>query len=193
MFNFYKSALSGDITSPLCADYKSEWRSCGDNKEKLIKLALRQQSIPYFITHCENGCGLSMDYIINEYGDFINGKSVIHDADGVEGYTYGLYVDFKGILTASNDVSCMMWCNTPQINIEPTRAVILYIGCNSDVRIVLGGYNTLKIYVFDNSRVEVSNAHEDSSGIVYRYGNAKAIRGKYCLCDIKVFDKELRL
>ena len=55
MFSFYKAALQGAITSPLCADYKNEWRGCGNDKDKLVKLVMRQQSLPYFITHCYNG------------------------------------------------------------------------------------------------------------------------------------------
>ena len=72
MFMFYKNALSGALTAPLCADYTSEWRGCKDDKAKLVKLVMRQQSLPYFITHCYQGKGLSKDYILNNFREYIN-------------------------------------------------------------------------------------------------------------------------
>jgi hypothetical protein len=57
MMQFYKAALQGAITDPLCIEYKNEWRACGDDKERLMRLGLRQQSLPYVITHCYQGKG----------------------------------------------------------------------------------------------------------------------------------------
>ena len=105
MMNFYKAGLLGTLTQqPLCESYKEEWRACGDDKEKLIKLALRQQSQPYIMLHSFNAQGLSKDYLLKEFRNYINGAYTVHDADKVNGYTYELNVARRGIFKTSNDV-----------------------------------------------------------------------------------------
>ena len=121
MLAFYKAALQGEITAPLCAEYKNEWRKCGDDKEKLVKLVMRQQSLPYFITHCYQGKGLSKEYIIKNFSDFINGKRPILDADLVKGYSYALYVDFKAICKPADGFNCIsisIYTSTKSFNVR---------------------------------------------------------------------------
>ena len=195
MFDFYKFALQGALTNPLCADYKNEWRACNGDKDMLVKLVMRQQSIPYFITHCNNGKGLSKEYILNEFGDYINGNKVIFDADGVKGYTYSLYVGYNGVCKPSEDVIALMWCSYNDLEIYTAKCPVIYVGCNSEVHVTLDGYNTPRFYLFDNSKLVIDDANETCSIIVYRYNKDAIIDGgKYCTTkSIKVFDKELRL
>lgn len=196
MFDFYKNALSGAITAPLCADYKNQWRSCNDNKEALVKLVMRQQSIPYFITHCYNGKGLSKEYILQAFKDYINnGKNaIIHDADGVQGYTYSLYVAFEVIFKAAVDVLSFMWCSNTHVVIQASKCPILYVGANSTIHITCEGYNRPKIYLFDNSKVILYDIDSDSEVVIYKYSDSAQVEiGKYCIGKVKTFNKELRL
>jgi len=195
MFLFNKYALQGVLTNPLCAEYKNEWRACGNDKEKLIKLALRQQSLPYFITHCNQGKGLSKEYIMREFGDFINGKAQILDADGVKGYSYSLFVGFNGICKPDNDVSAFMWCNCPKITVSTAKCPILYVACNTELHLVCDGYNSVRVYLFDNSKLVIDDADETCSITIYEYSDKCDVdAGKYCLTEnIKAFRKELRL
>lgn len=197
MFEFYKNALSGAISTPLCAEYKDEWRMCNNDKSKLVQLAVRQQSLPYFITHCYQGKGLSKKYILDNFRDYINmnsEKAIIHDADGVSGYTYALYVSFKGIFRAATDVLAFMWCSNTAVTINATKSPIIYVGAGSMVHIICDGYNCPKIYLFDNSKVVLDDVDEESRISIYKYSdNADVELGKYCLGKIKTFNKELRL
>ena len=195
LFDFYKFALQGVLTNPLCADYKNEWRQCGTDKEKLVTLAMRQQSIPYLVTHCYNGKGLSKEYILKEFADYINGKRQILDADGVADYTYSLYVAFDGILKADSDVLACMWCNSTSIEIDAAKCPVIYIACGSQVHLCLNGYNAPRIYLFDDSKVFIDDADETCSVTIYNYsGKAGCVIGKYCTTNnIKEFQKELRL
>lgn len=195
MFDFYKYALQGVLTNPLCADYKNEWRGCGNDKEKLVKLVMRQQSLPYFITHCYNGKGLSKEYILREFPDFINGKRPIVDADGVSGYTYSIYVAFNGICKPDNDVIACMWCNSINVEIKHTKCPVIYVGCGSELHLTLDGYNSPKIYLFDDSKLYIDDADETCSITIYNYSrNANYALGKYCTTNsIKEFHKDLRL
>jgi len=190
LFNYYKHALSNG----LCSEYKGRWRACHDNKEQLVKLVMAQQSLPHFIHYCYNGMGLSKEYIQETFGDYINGNSVINDADGVDGYTYSLYVGFKGDFKAAVDVLSLMWCNNTNVTVEMSKCPVIYVGCGSHVQLSLDGYNCPHIYLFDDSKVTIDDADEDSKVVIYKYSDKAQVElGKYCLADVKVFDKELRL
>jgi hypothetical protein len=197
---FRKYAIQGGITAPLCNEYRTLWRGCGRNKAKLAKLAMQQQSIPYFVTHCYKGKGLTKGYIKEEFGDFINESNemaIIHDSDGVAGYEYALYVDFKALNKRNADVSCFMWSNVPLYEIKPTKAQILYIACDSNINLSLSGYNNVTIYLFDKSTVTITDMDDTSNLLVYKYSNDCNIHmGRYCTCansHIKQFNKQLVL
>lgn len=195
MFDFYKFALQGGLTDPLCVDYKNAWRQCGNDKEKLVKLVMRQQSLPYFITHCYSGNGLSKEYIQQEFNDFINGKRPILDADNISGYTYSIYVAFNGNCKPDNDVSAFMWCNSTTLEINATKCPVIYVGCGSELHLVCDGFNAPHIYLFDDSKLIIDDADDTDSIIVYKYSDASFVDiGKYCTTqNLKVFPKELRL
>lgn len=195
MFDFYKFALQGVLTNPLCADYKNEWRACGQDKEKLVKLVMRQQSLPYFITHCSNGKGLSKEYILQEFGDFVNGKREILDADGVKGFKYSLYVGENEQIRPVDDVIALMWCNYTNLEIQSSKCPVIYLGCSSEVHLTLNGYNSPRIYLFDDSKLVIEDADDTCNLVIYRYSKEASIDiGKYCTTyNIKAFDKELRL
>lgn len=196
MFTFYKNALQGTLTKPLCNEYRNEWRSCGDDKERLVRLVMRQQSIPYFMAHCHDGKGLGKEYLMRTFREYINGKMEISDADGVDGYAYGLYVGYKGCFVAREDVLALMWCDDTTVRIDTAKCPVLYIGCDSDVRIVCEGYNSPRIYVFDESKVTFDDMDESCNAVVYKYSDGCEVKkGKYCIGkdNIRTFKKELRL
>lgn len=193
LFTFYKAALEGKFTTPLCSEYKSAWRKCGDDKEMLVKLALKQQSLPYFSTACYKNLGLTKEYILEEFGDYINGKKVFNDVEGVSGYTYELYVGYDEPITVRTDVLSLMWHNG-DVSIPNTKCPVVYISNHSDVHLTLDGFNSPRIYVFDDSKVTIDECDENSSVLIYRYSDKSVVtEGRYCFGKIKTFQKELRL
>lgn len=195
MFEFYKNALLGSASDkPLCEDYKNEWKLCGNDKEKLINFALRQQCMPFVYAYSFQGKGLTKDYLLSEFKDYINGKKTIYDCDGVSGYTYQLNVDLKKDWTITTDVAYFMYCTNTLVTTLQTKCPTIYIGCSSDVHLALDGFNSVRIHLYDNSRVVIEDADEESNVMVYRYSDeAKVECGTYCLCDVKEFRKDLRL
>lgn len=191
---FYENALQGALTHPLCDEYANEWRDCGNNKASLVRLAMRQQSLPYVITHLEKGKGVSKDYLKKEFADYINGAATIGDADGVQGYTYSLNVDAEKHFLVMTDVSAFLWCNDTNVMVMQTKCPILYVGCGSTINLGLGGYNSVRIYLFDDSRVVIDGAPSSCEVIVCKYSPAAIVeKGDRCNAKVKVFDKELRL
>lgn len=197
LFNFQKSALLGDISgTPLCQEYKKEWSQCGNDKTALVKFALRQQSQPFFLTACHQGKGLTKDYIKENFGSYINGYTV-HDADNVSGYTYGLYVDYDydNDLVADKDVCSIMWTIGSTVVIPQSKCPVIYISNRSKVHLVGEGFNSVRIYLFDESEVTLEDLDENSSVLIYKYSDdAKVEIGKFCLTTkVKCFDKQLKL
>lgn len=194
MLTFQKNAILGKIAQPLCQPYKQAWRACGDDKEMLVKLALSQQSQPYFATACYQKLGLSKEYILKNFKDYINGNKTIEDADGVKGYTYQIYVDYKDDISVTCDVISLMWCKDITLTINATKCPVLYISNASNVNIVCEGYNSPRIYLLDESKVTIEDCDENCGVTVYRYSdNAVVEEGKYCLGKVKVFNKQLKL
>lgn len=196
MFEFNRNALLGNINGqPLCQDFKTAWRQCGDDKEMLVRLALMQQSTPFFSHACYKNLGLTKEYIKKEFARYINGYT-IHDADNVQGYTYGLYVDwdYENDLVVDKDVVSVMWCVGTNIVVSSTKCPTIYISNKSNVHLVCEGFNTVNVKIFDKSKITIEDLDENSDVIIYKYSDDAAVEtGKYCLGNVKEFSKDLRL
>lgn len=188
---YYKNALLAD----LCTEYKGLWQAASKDKRKLVDLALSMQAIPHLLTFAHEGNGMTKESLMNDFGDYINGRYTAIDVDGVNGgYKSELYVGYNGILSHADDVLCAMWSTIPLMEIEATKAVKIYVGCSSDVRIVCGGYNNVTIMLFDDSKVTLSDIDEESNVTVFKYSDqCDVTMGKYCMGKVKEFRKELRL
>lgn len=188
---YYKESLIAN----LCQEYKGYWQSAHNDKKKLVDLVLQQQCLPHFLTFCKQGKGLSKNYILDNFDEYINGKYKAIDVDGVEGdYKTELYVAYDGIISLNNDVSCFMWCNIPSLEIKATKATKLYMGCSSKVHLVSGGFNSIVIMLFDDSSIMIDDIDNESTVTIFRYSNiAKVEKGDFCFGNVKVFNKELRL
>ena len=195
MFEFKKNAIQGALSDPLCAEYRREWQSIGNDKKRLVGFVMRQQSCPFFAHYCHNHKGLSKSYLSKEFKDYINGYT-IHNADGVDGYTYGLYVDYNydNDLIVDKNVIHVMWTVGASVVIPKTKCPIIYVSNKSDLHLVCEGYNNVKIYLFDKSNVEIDDIDADSNIVVYKFSDmCSVMQGKYCLGKVSEFRKEIRL
>ena len=193
---FNKSALQGVLTDPLCADYKTRWRKCGTDKEKLVRMVMNQQALAFFHAHCFRGFGLSKEYILDSFADYINGKYTGTDVDGVEGgYKTQLYAGFGGDVSETLDVVSFQWCKITPFVVPQCKAIKMYVGCSSEVHLECEGYNSIVVMLFDNSTVHLDDIDEDSTVVIYRYSqDANVEVGRFCLSDkVRIFDKTLRL
>ena len=191
LFNYYKSALSDN----LCSEYKGMWQSAHDNKEKLMRLAMSQQAIPHVATYAYQGRGLSKEYLLREFAHYINGYT-ISDADEVDGYTYGMYVDwnYANELVIDKDVIHIMFTRDANVLVPKTKCPVIYVSNKSNVHIVCEGFNMPKIYLFDESQVMIDEMDAESQAIIYKYSDKCSVcLGKYCLGDVREFTKQLKL
>lgn len=194
LLTFRKNAIQGALTQPLCSDYRMEWIACESDKEKLIKLAIRQQSCPFVAHYCYSGMGVSKEYIAANFSKYINGYT-INNADNVDGYTYGLYVDYNydNPIEVDKDVIHIMWSEN-SVLIPKTKCPVIYVSNKSKIRIIGDGYNSVRVYLFDESKVIIDDIDYNSVVTVYKYSDkCKVKRGKFCFGSVKEFRKELRL
>lgn len=186
---YYKNALLNN----LCGEYKNDWKSAKNNKEKLVKLALCQQSIPHVATYAYEGKGLSKDYLLSEFKDYING-TILQDCDNVKGYSYRLFVGYTDDIMEQTDVTHFMWSNVPFFVVEKYKCPTLYVSNKSNVCVSCDGYNYIRVYLFDESKLVIDDLDNESVVIVYKYSEkCKVTRGKYCIGKVNEFEKRLRL
>ena len=190
MLFFHKNALLAN----LCKEWATMWSNCHGEKEKLMRLVLMQQSAPYFATFCYNGAGLSKEYCLKEFGDYLNGR-VFNDVEGVKGFTYAMYINPSQGFKIAVDEAQILWSRDLDIVIPETKCPTLYVSNKSSVHLTLEGFNTIRVYLFDESEVIIDDADETCEIIVYKYSeNASVLRGTYCISPkVKVFNKTLKL
>lgn len=195
MFTFYRNALLGRASEkPLCEEYKNEWRACGNDKDKLMKFAMRQSCLPFIFTYSYKGEGLSKEYLMQEFGEYINGKRTILDADGVQGYTYALNVGLQHDCAIMCDITSFMYCKEINVIIPCSKCPTLYVACGSHLHLSLDGFSNIRVHLYDDSKVTIYDADVNNTVNVYRYSdNVQVERGKYCFCNVKEMDKDLRL
>lgn len=186
---YYKNSL----LDGLCKEYKGMWQGTHGDLESLAKLAMCQQSIPHVATYAYQGRGLTKDFCKETFKDYINGV-VLNDCDGVSGFTYEWHIDNPDTIELKSDVSHLMWSEGSIVVVERTKCPVIYITNRSDVELICGGFNSVKIYLFDESKVTLTDIDVESSVIVYKYSDkCEVVKGKFCLGDVREFNKELRL
>lgn len=194
LLKYKKNSILGNISGqPLCQDYLTAWRKCGDDKEMLVRLALKQQSLPHFSTACYNKLGLSKEYVLRNFGDYINGKRTFDDVEGAKGYTYQLYAGYDDDFDIMADVTSLMWCKCG-VNIHKTKCPTIYVSNYSNITFSCEGYNSIRIYLFDESSITIDDTDDSCEVLVYKYSNrANVDVGKFCFANMKIFYKQLKL
>ena len=78
--------------------------------------------------------------------------------------------------------------------IKETKCPILYISNNSTINLTCEGFNSPKIYLFDNSKVILRDMDATCNVTILKYSDkAQVVVGKYAIGKVKEFNKTLRL
>lgn len=189
-FDFIKHAYENG----LCEEYKNEIRNCHEDRAQLMRLALRQQSIPYIATKMREGV-ITKEYIQKAFSGYLNGVK-IKNCDGVSGYTYSWYVDYDydNDLLLETDVAHISYTVGASVVVPKTKCPIIYVSNRSNLHLVCEGYNSVKIYLFDNSKVTIEDADTDSQIVAYKYSNKAVIEeSKFCFGNVMQFQKKLKI
>lgn len=191
LFKYYRESL----VDGLCDEYKGYWQAASHDKDKLVRLAMSQQAIPHVATYMYEGRGLTKDFLLREFGQYLNGY-VIRDADNVEGYTYAWYVDYDCVndIDINTDVAHVSNTIGADIVIPKTKCPTIYVSNRSNIHVVCEGYNNIRLYLFDKSKVILEDIPQECEITIYKYSKeCKCIISKYCFGKVNEHNKELRL
>lgn len=188
--NYFKSEAA---SRGLCEEYALDWSKCLGDKEKLFTLCVRQQSIPYLATSIVQGWGLSLEYLYNEFADYLNGKYVVKDCEDIQGAKASMYMGKDMDIVLRDDV--MHLCDFKGIAYVPTcKCTNLYLSNNTEVSLFFyDGLNTLDIYVYDTSKLHIIKMPENCIIRVYKYGEESSIDNTKTNGLIKIFYKKLKI
>ena len=146
----------------LCDEYKTEWNEAKDKKD-LVDMALDANGVEFMAKSVAEGWGLSKDYILGNFGDYVN-EGYVRDKGG---YTSKLYVDYGGDIFQPATLNLLIECNT-SVLIPEGSVCKIYVCGRTYVRIncvgkcyvyVYGGYNDVK-YSGDVTVEEIAKPDE---------------------------------
>lgn len=139
----------------ICARYRREWDK-STNLQDIMDMALSAQGVEFTCDACAFKWGLSRDYILNNVGDYINGRYQRNK----DGYTSEMYVADKGEKTLRSTLNLLIGCNGTVI-VPKFHICKIYV-CESDISLHSIGKCELYIYG-DNCKVDIP---EESSANV---------------------------
>lgn len=113
----------------LCSEYVQKWDACGSHKQ-YVDLALSSKGVDYLCDSIAKGWGVSPQYVIEKFDNFINGKYVSQQ----EGYTSELFCLYNGDITARTTVITAIESNIT-ITVPEYHICNIYISGKSTVNV----------------------------------------------------------
>lgn len=138
-----KSILMG-----LCEKYREKWDACA-SKKQLVDMALDSNGIEFMADAIAFGWGLSKEYLMQEFGEFMNGFYRRQE----EGYASEMYIGAHEVLSAESTLLLIGYCDDIEIEIPEHAVCRIYICGGSSVRIENNGKVELLVYGAGNNIV----------------------------------------
>ena len=180
------------IERNLCSDYIDALRECKSDKLKLFELSLIPQSIPYIATSIYEGWGMDIEYIKNEYKDLLNGKYIVSKLDEITDVSASFHLCNSEEISIFEDISHICSCTT-EVVIPNRKHVKLYVSNKSDIRLVLGEFSSVAIYLFDESKIKLIYAPNTAKLRCYRYSDKSELNNSVEGFNTLVFNKILKI
>lgn len=134
----------------LCQDFRSQWENM-KTKDDLLKFSLDPKSISYVALSTYEGWGLSTGYIRREFSKHING----HANDNNNASLYCRAEGQHTIKHTENNIMDTAGCFFVPI----AKCPILHVNNNSDIDLKCEGMNIVKLYMYDESKVNIIIDH----------------------------------
>lgn len=161
----------------ICLDYALLWAKCGNNRNKLFELAMYGDSIVYVATSTYDNWGMSYDFILNYFNDYINSEIPFYyieekDLEGLS-YQWKLQENNKHDELTAN-ITHLCNCKGSEF-IVGTDIAELYITNDSDVVLDFKEDCRFNIYLLNNSKVTLNNLGDGSKITIYDYNSTNTI------------------
>ena len=136
----------------LCNEYATLWDRCGSRKE-LIDLALGVKGIDYICDAIVKGWGVSIDYIKDKFGRYINGTYICTNNGK---YTSEMYCDYKGEITCNTTMLALINCDVV-VRLPKNHRCEIYATMCCDIKIEGNGQCVVVTYGdYDNITINAS-------------------------------------
>lgn len=119
----------------LCDTFAQKWSNC-KSKKQLYDLACDINSLPYMADMIAKGYGLSSDYLVREFGQFLNGKCIYRS--NKDGYTSQMYCQYDGD-EIEVKTTALLLIDVHNVRVVADRICEIYM-VNSEVEIVGRGH-----------------------------------------------------
>lgn len=134
----------------LCALYKEIWNKCF-SKADLMNMALDANGAEFMADSIAFDWGLSRDFLVHEFGDYINGKY----QRSQDGYTGEMYVGASGVIKLKSTITLVAYCDNLQIDVPECSVGKIYVCGESKVRIDNKG--DVEVYEYGRNKVDLNN------------------------------------
>lgn len=144
----------------LCDQYRAKWNAC-KSKRELVDLALDGNGIEFMADSMAFGWGLGKDYLLREYGEWMNGFYRSRE----DGYTSEMYVGAHGVVNVRSALLLVAYCDDLEIVVSEHNVCRIYVCGGSKVRVECLGDAELVVYGEDN---DVTIVEHDGSRLRQR-------------------------
>lgn len=141
----------------LCEIYKKKWDEC-ESKKELIDMALDANGIEYLADFFSFGWGLSPEYILKEFHDYINGAY----QRSSNGYTGELFVLNKKTISVRSTLNLLVECDCTVI--VPASVVCKIYVCGGSVTIE--NHGVVDVFCYGDTKEPIFT--EDDSRHLHR-------------------------
>lgn len=142
----------------LCDEYKDKWDKCS-TKRDLVKMALDSNGIEFMADSIAFGWGMSKEYLLKEFGEFMNGLFICDEG----GYTSEMFVGAHGVVKSRSTLMLVAYCDDLEIIVPENTFCRIYVCGGSKVYMNSFGVAYLVVYGSNN---HITRAHMD--GVVTR-------------------------
>lgn len=158
----------------LCRDYVDQWANCLNDKDKLLRLVLKPQSISYFALSMQEGWGVDKEYIKIDFEDYINGKYICENI--IPNVSGELFCDFEfdNYFDLKANQNLLIGCKG-EITVNEVKFLGINACQNTNITLIPCDYSIIEINIFDNSVVDLQDVPENSRINVNLYGKKAKI------------------
>lgn len=188
MIIFFKEARKRD----LCVSFAQKWVKLRE-KDEFVDFCLLPQAIPYMAVSMYEKWGLSKDYLLREFPNYINGKYISSRNDGIDANAE-FWVDFSDIeYLLKNQLYHITYTKNSKFTIEQTKCPIINVSNNSDVIIKCSKFNSIQVLIYDKSKVYIDAPDKSCKVLIEKYSDECEVDFDTDNDNIKVVRKKLEI
>lgn len=164
------------VAMGLCGDYKTKWDNAMTIKQ-LLDIASDINGADFLCASVAKGWGLSKDFLLKNFGEYLNGK---YKANIDRGYDSEIFVGYTGKIVANATILTILYADNVNIRIPKNHMCRIFAACNTKLEILCEGDCEFSDYTpefgtrsGDFARVAFADPHKYTNSWINFSGNEK--------------------